>query len=113
MHTLIIHDIELLPETTAEEFERFVVERDYMECSHFSIVLSFTVVRASDDGRSYRELIHVKDMNEFVAVTESERFAQLEREFTGLARITGSETVQTVVGCGYIADRSNLITEGA
>lgn len=112
MQTLIIHDIELLPETAPEDFERFVTERDYVECSYFAPLLSFTVVRVSDDGRSYQEHIHVTDMDEFEAVMKSDRFARLEQEFSGLARITG-ETVHTVVGHGYVAERNSAVAEGA
>lgn len=103
LQALIIHDIELLPETTSEQFEKFVTTRDYVECANFDCIRSFVVVRADESGRAYRELIQVTDMDAFITATKTERFAELEKDFSALARITGEETTYSTVGTGYVA----------
>ncbi|MEL7611088.1 RedY protein [Vreelandella titanicae] len=100
---VVIHKIRLRDPALRREFERWVVNSDYVACHKLTSVIAFDVHRVSEASTApfhYVEIIRVSSRSAFDADMSTPTFKSLESEFSTMADVV-EEVAGEQLGDGY------------
>ena len=84
---VIIDKITLLDKSFKEDFERWVVDVDYLACAQLPSVKSFSVCLMASGDADYIEIIHVTSEEDFKRDMDTPSFQSLVSRFCAMAKV--------------------------